>query len=269
MKLFSLIILFFTLASCSSNQKEVDQKKADLYFSQGTERLMDKDYTEALRHLLMADELSPKNPLILNNLGMAYYFKGKKDIAKQHIEKSLELDPKNSDARNNLASILFTEKKFDEAIKQYDLILADLLYNHTYRAHYNLALIYLEKSDFKKAQFNLEQSIGLRADYCPAGFQLALLYKKLNQIDKSLDTFKIATRENCAKNPEPFYEWGNLLLSQGKEAEAVEKFQYIVDKFPLTRIGELALNKTNILKKRSNITINNVDRVDSFDSGAF
>lgn len=264
-----LIFALFILTSCSSNQKDVDKKKAELYFSQGTNRLMDKDYTEALKHLLEANNLEPENPLILNNLGMAYYFKGKPDIAKTFIKQSLELDPKNSDARNNLASIYFTEKNYDEAIKEYEVILADLLYNHTYRAYYNLALIYLAKNDIKKAQFNLEQSIGLRADYCPAGFQLALLYKKNNQAEKSLDTFKIATRENCAVNPEPFYEWGNLLLSLGKDSEALEKFQYLIDKFPSSPFTQNALDKTTFLKKRSKFSVNEVDHIDSFKSGSF
>lgn len=264
-----LIIAMLLLTSCSSTQKDNEKKKADLYFSQGTTRLMDKDYTEALRNLLDANNLDPENPLILNNLGMAYYFKGKSDIAKKYILQAIKLDPKNSDARNNLASIYFTENKFDEAISEYQIIIADLLYNHTYRAYYNLALIYLKKQDFKSAQFNLEQSIGQRADYCPAGYQLALLYRKLNQVEKSIDTFKIATRENCAKNPEPFYEWGNLLLSIGKDSEALEKYQYVIDKFPSSPYTQNALDKTTTLKKRSNFSINKVDHVDSFNSGSF
>lgn len=271
MKNALIMITFLFVTSCSSmnSQKEINKTKSDLYFAEGTERLVNQEYTEALRNLIQADELDPDNSKIINNLAMAYYFKGKAEMAKNLLNKSMKLDPKNSDAKNNLASIYFNEKKYLEAKKLYEEITADLLYGHTYRVYYNLALIELEFNNREKAITLLEQAIGNRIDYCPAGYRLATLYKEMGQYKKSLDTFKDTTKENCAQNPEPFYEWANLLHTLGKDTEALIKYTHVLEKFPSSPLAQNAANKINQLKKDTEFSTNQVDHVDTFKSGDF
>ncbi|EQC44658.1 lipopolysaccharide assembly protein LapB [Bacteriovorax sp. Seq25_V] len=268
MKNIFIIITLGFLVSCASNNVEKN-KKADLYFSHGTQKLIEQDYTEALKNLLEAQKLDPSNTKIINNLAMAYYFKGKPDIAMKMLKESLELDEKNSDARNNIASIYFTENKLDLAQKEYEKILGDLLYQHTYRVQYNLALIEFKKGNRTKGLSYLEQAVGNRADYCPASYLLANEYRRLGQKAKSLETYKIATRENCAKNPQAFYEWGQLLSELGRDDEAREKFNYIIDKFPKSKYFTLALESKNNIKKSRILSVNKVEKIDSFESSEF
>ena len=143
-KSFLFISLIISLNSCSYlsvKEKSTRDKKTNLYFAQGTEMLVKKDYSRALEYLLEAQKLSPGDSEVHNNLGMAYFFKKRTEKAKQHLERSIELNPKNSDARNNYASILFREKNYQEAKKQYLAVKNDLIYPHQYRTNYNLALI--------------------------------------------------------------------------------------------------------------------------------
>jgi len=268
MKNIIIIITLGLLVSCASNN--VDQhKKADLYFSHGTQKLIEQDYTEALKNLLEAQKLDPKNPKIINNLAMAYYFKGKPDIAMKMLKDSLDLDENNSDARNNIASIYYTENKIDLAQKEYEIILNDLLYQHTYRVQYNLALIAFKKGNRKKAMEYLELAVGNRADYCPASYMLAREYRLSGQTAKALETFKVATRENCAKNPQAFFEWGQLLAELGRDDEAREKFNYVIDKFPKSEYFTPALNGKNNIKKSRILSVNKVEKIDAFDSSEF
>ena len=94
---------------CSNLKKpsSPDKKKAQLYFDQGTAELVNKRYTQALEYLLKAQELNPDDTRIFNNLGMSYYFKGKREKALTYLKRSVELDKRNSDARNNLAGIFW------------------------------------------------------------------------------------------------------------------------------------------------------------------
>ncbi len=106
------------LASCASqNKKELSsaQKKAKLYFSQGTRNLVAQDYTKALSNLMEAVALDPDNSEIHNNLGMAYFFKNSRQKAVAHIKRSIQLDHKNTDAKLNLATIYMNEGNLSQA----------------------------------------------------------------------------------------------------------------------------------------------------------
>ena len=89
--------------------KESAKVKTKLYYGQGTEMLVKKEYSKALEYLLEAQKLDPKDSEIQNNLGMAYFSKKRSEKGKISFIKAVELDPKNSNARNNYASILFRE----------------------------------------------------------------------------------------------------------------------------------------------------------------
>src|SRR5690606_22208825 len=116
-KIKSAIFLFalLVLCSCSSSKKKLEDKRAALFFGAGTQSLIDQKYTDALNSLLKANQLNPGNPEILNNLAMAYYFKGQTDLAIKTLNETLRIDPKNSDAKTNLASIIYRHGEVEKA----------------------------------------------------------------------------------------------------------------------------------------------------------
>ncbi len=97
---FVIAIIFWGCASQSQNEKfkDPDYQKAMIHYQQGTEELVQKNYSDALRNLLKADEYYPKDDLIKNNLGMAYFMKGQMEKAKVQFQKALSLNVKNFDA---------------------------------------------------------------------------------------------------------------------------------------------------------------------------
>ena len=110
-RVFSLGVCLLALACSSHSRPSKEEKKAQIYYSQGTRNLVKKNYTNALKYLLLAYELSPEDSHIHNNLGMAYHFKGKPKKAIKHLERAVELDQNNTDARNNLAGLTFAEAR--------------------------------------------------------------------------------------------------------------------------------------------------------------
>ena len=229
----STIILFISLllltASCSSSQKDTNSKKADLFYTYGTQKLIDKDYTQALEALLKANTLKPNDTKTLNNLGLAYYLKKKPELAKKFFLKSIDEDEKNSDARNNLASIYFHEGKMNLAEKQYKEVLKDLVYQYSYRVKYNLALIELKRNNKKKAMKYLNEVTGYTLDYCPAPYQLALLLKEDGKIKDAIKNLNIATTGKCDKEPAPIYELGEIYRSLGERQKAISYFDKVIE----------------------------------------
>ncbi len=242
--LFSFSVLTL-LTNCANNpnHKSATQKKAELYYSQGTSNLLQKDYTSALENLLEAHKLSPKDSKTHNNLGMAYYFRGDQKKALEHLRRSVELAPKNSDARNNLASLLMEMGNLAEAKKQYNLVLKDLIYKHQYRTYYNLALINLTEKRVRQAKTRLLKSVQENERYCPAHYQLGLMAHRDLEFRKAIDHFQKASLGSCFENPAPQYRQALSYIGLKDHKKALHKLTEIIERFPTSQYFVLAGKK--------------------------
>ena len=256
MKYHGLIGLFFLsailLTSCSSNElaeKSVEQKKAELYYGQGTNELIKKNYSQALVNLLKAKEFDPKDAQIRNNLGMAYYFREQPELAEKELLKALDLDNKNSDALVNLGSIYMEKKRYKEAREMMEQVALDLTYSAQFRNYYNLAALSLKEGDRKEAFTFLLKSIKEKDDYCQAHFKLGELYTEELKFKQALSSFQEATKGTCVNEPAPHYQQALTLMNLNRYEQARMKLKEIMGKFPQTRFNTLASLQ---LKKISN-----------------
>lgn len=248
--LFIVISLVFLMTSCSSGQKDNSDKKAELFYTYGTQKMIDQEYSQALEALENANQLKPNDTKTLNNLGLAYFFKDRPEKAKRLILKAIEIDPKNSDARNNLASIYFKEGKIDLAEKQYKEVLKDLVYRYTYRVKYNLSLIELKRGNKQKAKDYLKEVLGYTLDYCPAPYQLGILLHEEGKIAEAIKNFNIAKTGKCKDQPAAYFELGKVYQTLGEEEKAIAEFNHVIEAFPRTQYAKRSLKFKNKLMKK-------------------
>ena len=246
------MILF--LFSCASQDGELseEQKKSLIYYTHGTEALVNKDYTKALKLLSEAHKLDPKNSKVKNNLGMAYYFKEDKERAIEFLKDALANDPKNMDARNNLASIYLEAEDYDKALREYGVVEEDLSYENQYRTLYNISLAYKGKGQRKEAIAYLKKSIKENENYCPASLGLALYSYRDKDYKQALDLFKEASMGLCVQTPEPHYYGAKTLMHLGEYERAFTKFTQVQEDFSSTKYFAMAgveLQKIRALDK--------------------
>ncbi len=258
MKLKTLaLISAFLIAGCGSNEKSPDlnpeYKKAMLYYQQGTQELIAKNYTKALGFLLKANDIDPENDEIKNNLGMAYFLKGQEQKAKDEFEKAISINSKNSDARNNLASIYFTQKDFKKANREYEKILEDLTYNKMFRVYYNLGLIQLELNNPDKAKNYFSKSIDENSNYCAAFYQLGQIQVAERDFQAASKTFLNGTKGTCISDPSNHFEYAINLVRLNKPIEAKLKFKEIAEKFAKTKYAALSLNEINEINNERSV----------------
>lgn len=242
-KALLLTLTTLLIASCASNQTKdqtVEEKKADVYYSRGTEELINKNYAQALTHLLQAKELNPKDAKIRNNLGMSYYFRNQPELAEEELKAAIGLDSKNSDARLNLGSILMERNKLKEAREQFEKAEKDLTFTNQFRNYYNLAILALKEGDRRSAFEYLAKSVKEREDYCAAHYKLGELYAEEYRFKQALDSFREAGKGTCVSEPAPHYQQALALINLNKNFEAKRKLQEITEKFGSTRFGSLA-----------------------------
>jgi type IV pilus assembly protein PilF len=245
-KLTPIFLTILILGSCSSKTKK-NQAKAQLYFGAGTQSLMTQDYTDALSNLLKANELEPNNAEIMNNLGMAYYFKGEKDLAIETLKKSLSLKD-NSDAKVNIASIYFNDGDLNSAEKIYSSVLKDLTYDKQARTFYNLGLISVKRSRPDEAEGYFQKSLKEDNSYCPSYYQLGLIKYSVGKFNQSLKNFRNATLGTCYDQPAPHYYQGLSLVGLKQFHEAMMKFDEIDSRFKGTEYAEMARKKIRELQ---------------------
>jgi type IV pilus assembly protein PilF len=244
LKLLNLVVLMALLTSCSSKKAELKERQASLYFGAGTQSLLEKQYTEALKNLIQANELDPNNPEILNNMGMAYYFKGEKDLAIKTLNKTLEIDQNNSDAKVNLATIFYRDSKYTEAEKLYKKVLRDLTYDKQARNLYNLGILELQfKKDSVAAETYLKKSLQEDENYCPSHFQMGLIRFHNRRFKSAMRYFKDATMGTCYETPAPHYYQALSLMELGKFLDARMKFDEVDRRFAKSVFAIKSRNK--------------------------
>lgn len=248
-KSISLCALLTLLVACASKQDKIKKKQSELHFGAGTQALINRDYNSALSNLMKANELHPGQADVLVNLGMAYYFKGHKDLAVRSLSEALKIEPKHSDALVNLASLHFERGNFNESEKLYKRVLEDLTYDKQARTYFNLSLIESEKrKNYSAAENYLLLSIKENSNYCPAHLKLGLLKYQQSKLEPALRAFKEASSGICYEDPAPHFYQGLTLEKLGRFGEARMKFEEVVNRFPDAPITVTARTKIIELK---------------------
>lgn len=219
------------------------EKKAELYYNQGTRELVAKDYTLALQKLLRANQLRPDDTRILNNLGMAFFFKKDQRNALKFIKKAIKLDESNMDAKLNLATIYMKSSQLNKAKEIYQDLLGELTYLGHHRTHYNMALISLAQNKNQEAIEHLNKSIEINPNYCPAFFKLGELAQKRKNYSKALGFYKDSTMGTCYNNITPHMAQVDMMVKLQNYDDARIKLDEMLEKFALTREEILVKNK--------------------------
>ncbi len=256
MKYLSIFIVLLALVSCASNDlrdKSPEERKADLYYNHGTQALLAKDYTTALNHLQKAVAITPDDTKVLNNLGMAYYFKGEVSTALKFLNDAIDKDEKNSDARVNLAGIYYAQGRTQLALEQYQIVTKDLIYPYQFRTYYNMAIIKEKQGKVQEARQLLAKSIDENKGYCPAYYLTGQMNEKAQDLKSALTSYQDATKGQCYEEPAPHFSQAKVLMKLGRYAEAQEKLEMVMEKFSRTPYFPMASQELAKLKKSTNL----------------
>lgn len=246
------LLLVLILVSCAStnNEEQTTKKKASIYYGYGTQKLLDKDYTAALKHLIEADKLDPNNSNYINNLGMAYFFKKRPKTALKLVKRAVELDGKNTQARLNLATIYMELKNYAQAKLQYNQVLEDLTFDQQYRTYFNLGVLANKQKRYSEAVSFFKQSLSENNNYCPSHFQIGQINFNKGYYENALKHFRNASKGTCYDNPEPLYMQALCQLKLNQFSDARSKLEDIVGRFTGTKIAKDAQRKLQVLNMR-------------------
>jgi len=148
-----VFILWFQSVSCAQEGTE----SAEILFAQATIAYEDGRYSDALRDLLKAHELDPRNSDVIYYLGLTYNSLGEHGQAANYLRRGLEIEPKNYDIKNQLGIALYGLNDFDGALKEFLAV---------YEAEpqrenigYYIGLCYYQKKDYDNALTYFQRNV--------------------------------------------------------------------------------------------------------------
>jgi len=121
------------------------------------------------------------DPVIWNNIGLAYLKKGNLEKAQRNFAKSISVDRKFPIPYHNIASVHFTifnrtkdPKEYQKALENFKkAIELDPQYS---TAHHGLGMLYFQAGDYSQAIIHMEKSLELQPDLFELLYYLGIAY---------------------------------------------------------------------------------------------
>lgn len=240
--------LLLALLSCATTS-EKDRELAKYRLRIGTAYLEAGDYPDALRELLLAEKLDPKNEMVQNNLGLAYFFRERYDLAAQHLHRAIELNPSFTEARNNYARVLIEQARHDEALKELKVVLDDLTYPDPAKAWVNVGLAHFNKGDFARAKEAFATAIQINRNHCLGQTFYGRSLLELGDLEtaaQALDNAVVICRPS--KFDEPHYYSGLAYYKLGKTSAAIARMEEVMKLYPQGRFAKKAESMLKLMK---------------------
>lgn len=129
-----------------------DEQLADLY-------MVRKDYREAAQVYKRLSDQSPRNPVYLNKLGIAFHQQAALNLALKYYERASKADPSYADALNNIGTVWYQRKKYGKAIRAYKKAIS--IRSDMAVLHSNLGYAYFGEKKYQDAIGSFRQALAL------------------------------------------------------------------------------------------------------------
>lgn len=222
---FSLVLL---LAACVTTERgglaKADDKKTLEYSLQlAMTYIRSGNWDAAKRHLRTALEIDDANAEVNEAMALVFQNTGEIELAEKHYKKAIKLDPKFSRVRNNYGAFLYQQRRYKDAAKQLELVVADTLYSKRSSAYVNMGRAYLQLQELGKAKDAFHRAYLMDRNNVALRFQLADVYFQMEDYPKS-QQFYDAYRSQVKQQPAQALWLGIRLAEKFDNDNALSSF---------------------------------------------
>ncbi len=177
------------------NEKVNYEKALEQRIQIGLGYLKQGDIAKAKRNMARALEIDSKSPAAHAGLALVFQEDGEPELAKKHFTKALSLDSSNTQIRDSYGEYLFTQKRYDDALREYKRVVKDSLYENRSRAFYRLGVCQLKTGALDDAEASFLKVMQMTGYKKPAAKELANLYLKNEQYAKAKKYYDFYTKD--------------------------------------------------------------------------
>ncbi len=235
------------ILACSTPTADM-KREASARMQMGVTYLEQRDLPSAMRELSKAAELDPENPEIDMTLGLAYQARGDHEKAEEYLRTAIRKNPDYAAAHNNLGNLLVQKGKGEEAIREYEKAVANVLYPTPEFGYYNMGREYARQKDLLKAEVMFQRAISLKPTFVEAYRELAKVQSEKGQWEDSARTLErlVEVSPSFALG---WVDLGRLYLRLERPQEALEAFRNALANTGDPSLREETIRYINILEK--------------------
>lgn len=244
------VLFFCCVAGCATgggNKNIQNHGQADALRQLGEAYLGEQNYTQALSKFLEAEELTPEDYLLQQDLGIAYMAKGDLEAAVHHFKNALEIKPDYAVARNNLGAAYLAMEDWDSAIACFKLLTKDLLYATPHYPLANLGQAYYEKKEYSEAEKYFKEALEMEPGFANALFGLGKTYLAQGEVRKAAEYFEMAVK-SAPNNAEAQFELADSSRLLGDLDKAAAAYNRVIELSPNSDLAREAKRELFDLK---------------------
>ena len=221
-----LLAAVLLLTACAGTSPE-RKKEASARMQMGVTYLEQRNLPAAMRELTKASELDPENPEIDMMLGLAYQSRGDLGKAEEHFRIAIGKRPDYAEGHNNLGNLLSQLGRGDEAIREYEKAVSNVLYPTPEYGYYNMGREYLRRKELAKAESMYGRAIVLNPSFLEAYRGLALAQGEAGRWADSAKTL-VRCLEVSPSFAQGWMDLGNAYLKLKRNREAADAFRNVL-----------------------------------------
>jgi type IV pilus assembly protein PilF len=228
-KLFSAFCLALLVLQGCAHVSERDKDQSVLHYEIAVQNLV-KSPQIALKEADEALKFDPGNAEAWHIKALVLHQSFQRlEEAQVSYAKALSLKTPFSEARTNLGNLYMDQKRYDDAITEYQVALSDVMYPTPYIPQGNMGWAWFRKGDSKQAIELLKAALSVNPKYCLGELWLGEVYEAAGNTPESCKYFA-RFREHCPDRPDAWQRDGICLSNAGNKEGAVKAFQTCAEK---------------------------------------
>jgi len=175
--LAALLLLSGCVTTTESEYGRADRQQEIKSRVEAANAYLQKGNTEqAIVHLKRAAEIDPDDPSIQATMAQVFWRSGEYELADEHFQRALRLNPEYSRGRNNYAAFLYERRRYADAARELERVVADTLYEGRATAFMNLGKVLLKLDRTADAEEAFTRAVRMDGRQWQAMLELAELH---------------------------------------------------------------------------------------------
>ncbi len=189
-----MLLIGVSLSGCVQNSHDVQHDKhavVSKHIELATQYFSYNRTSDAITRLYKALAIDPKSAEAKGLLGFIYQHQEEYVAAEKFFLDALRLKPQDSGIRNNYAILLYVQKRYQEAVRQFIKVSLDLRYPNRDQAFENLGATYLEVGDTKHAKEAYQSAVRLNSSAPLAHLKLSDIFFEEKEMELAYEHYQV------------------------------------------------------------------------------
>jgi type IV pilus assembly protein PilF len=213
------------LLACAHAPTRAERRAAEAHHDLAVEALRAGRAPDALKEFDEAIKLDPGFAEAHRGRGLVLEFGfGKLPEAEQEYRRALALRPEYPEVHNDLGQLLAKTGRYDAALRELDLALADTSYREPYVARCNRGQALHAMGRREEGIADLRACVAAAPKYCAGWRELGRVELADGRVKEALEDLGTYARV-CEKLPDAHYQLGLAWMKQGDAGRAREAFE--------------------------------------------